>query len=119
MEILNAIAGRNLLAKITAFYQAEVAEPRSPRRSVALVALAHLAQYSGDIAREITLREQAVEARPTPMNWFLLADACRRGGPARAANARRAYVQALQNPAALPEGAANEARQYLQARPVP
>jgi hypothetical protein len=53
------------------------------------------------------------------MNWFLLADACRRGGPARAGDARRAYAEALKNPAALPEGAGDEARQYLQARPAP
>ncbi len=108
ITVLNAIAGRNLLPGVTAAYQAELGDREGGRRAVALVALAHLAQYQGDAGREIAFRQQAVAVDARGMNWFLLADAFRqRGGPSRFGDARNAYGEAVRrgglSPAALAE----------------
>jgi tetratricopeptide (TPR) repeat protein len=110
---LNAIAGRNLLPSVTAAYQAELGDREGGRRVIALVALAHLAQYQGDASREIAFRQQAVAADPRGINWFLLADAFRqRGGPSRFADARNAYREAIERGGLSPAAVA-EARSWL------
>ncbi len=113
IDILNAMAARNLLARVTAAYTAELKTPT--RRAQALVALAHLAQYEGNLAKEVGLREQAKEAQPDGVNWLLLANAYERAG--RTADARAAYAQALQL-GGLPEPARENVRSRLQALPV-
>jgi tetratricopeptide (TPR) repeat protein len=113
ITVLNAIAGRNLLPSVTAAYQAELGDREGGRRIVALVALAHLAQYQGDAGREIAFRQQAVTVDARGMNWFLLADAFRqRGGPSRFAEARNAYQEAIRRGGLSPAALA-EARSWL------
>ena len=124
LDILNAIAGRNLIVSVTGAYEAEAGRrDEVGRRAVALVALAHLAQYAGNVSGEVAYRQQAVAARPLATNWFLLADALRRSR--RYPEAHRAYRSALRQgpggagsePNDLPERLAAEAREWLQKLP--
>lgn len=89
-DILDALAGRGLLERTTAAYEAEAAVAAVPS---VLTALAHLARYRGQIEREVDLRKKVAAARPLGANWFLLADAYERAG--RPIDARGAYARAL------------------------
>ena len=91
-ETLNAIAARGLIARITGAYEREQTDPL--RRAPALIALAHLARYGGDLAREIALREQVTRIQTFAVDWYLLADAYERAG--RFQEAADAYARALE-----------------------
>ena len=91
-EALNAIAARGLIARVTEAYEREQTDPL--RRAPALIALAHLARYGGDLSREIALREQVTRIQTFAVDWYLLADTYERAG--RTAEARDAYSRALE-----------------------
>lgn len=90
VETLKALDAQGLVAPITTAYTVDLA---GPNRLTALVALAHLARYRGDVAGEVAFRKQVTGARARGTDWFLLAEAWERAR--RPADARDAYTRAM------------------------